>query len=295
MYSLIIPVYNEEKSIGDIIDSTLNVLRESKGNIPFEIIIVNDGSTDNSAHIIQDKNDNDIIVCEHKSRRGVGAARTTGVLHAKGDKILFIDADSTYAPDDILKIIERLDAADMVIGARLKEKGTLRLLRSFMKFMFNKLASLLTHTNIPDLNSGLRGMDKEKTRQFLYLLPTGHSWVSTITLCYLASNLTVDFVPIRYSKRKGKSSFNIFRDTYSFFVMILKTIIYFYPLRVIMPISFGFFIGGILFLVRDLLQKNIADTTILLWVVGIIIFVFALMSEQLACLRREMNQKINQP
>ena len=295
MYSIIIPVYNEEKSIGAIIDSILKVMQESIGKKPFEIIVVDDGSTDNSVHIINEKKYKEVLLIKHKSRRGVGAARTTGVMNAKGSKILFIDADSTYEPEDIPAIINRLDSADMVIGARKEEKGTFRFIRSCMKLFFNKLASWLTHTNIPDLNSGLRGMDKEKTQQFLYLLPTGHSWVGTITLCFLASNLTVDFIPIRYNKRKGKSTFKIFRDTYAFFIMILKTIVYFYPLRVIMPVSFAFFIGGIIFLIRDLMQKNIADTTILLWVVGIIIFIFALMSEQMACLRREINQKINQP
>ncbi len=293
MISLIVPVYNEEKSIGALIDLTIKIMRDNFGKDQFEILVIDDGSNDMSQDIIKERKCKEIRLIEHKTRRGVGAARTTGVLHAKSDKILFIDADSTYDPQDLPKVTKLLDEYDMVIGARIKEKGTLKPLRSFMKYLFNKLAGMLTHTNIPDLNSGLRGMDKDKTKQFLYLLPNGHSWVSTITLCYLASGYTVNFLPISYSKRKGKSSFNIFRDTYSFFIMILKTIIYFYPLRVIMPISFAFFLSGIIFLIRDFMQKNIADTTILLWVVGIIVFVFALMSEQLACLRREINQKIN--
>ncbi|MBU1862821.1 MAG: glycosyltransferase family 2 protein [Candidatus Omnitrophica bacterium] len=294
MYSLIIPVYNEEESISEIIDSSRKCMMDCLHGGPFEIIVVDDGSGDQSLTIARTKTYKELVVLQHSTRRGVGAARTTGVLHAKGKKILFIDADCTYNASDIPKVIEGLTHSDMVIGARKEEKGTFFILRASIKYLFRKLAGALTKTNIPDLNSGLRGMDCDKTRQFLYVLPTGHSWVSTITLCFLASGFSVSFIPITYNKRKGKSKFKIVRDTYSFFVTILKTVVYFYPLRVIMPVSIFFFMSGLVFFTRDIIQRNMADTTILLFVVSVIMFIFALISEQLACLRREINQKINQ-
>jgi len=291
MYSLIIPVYNEAQSINDVLTKTLTLFKEQVRHNAYEIIVVDDGSTDTSGEIITAINDKHIAYIRHPERRGVGAARSTGVIRARGERILFIDADMTYDPYDLLGIIEKLDAHDMVIGSRTKEKGTLPLLRASIKGLYCILASILTKKRIPDLNSGMRGMSRTKALEFLPLLPTGHSWVSTITLCFLASGYTVSFLPIPYQKRRGKSSFNILSDTYSLFLTILKTIVYFYPLRVIMPMSIAFFIGGISFLIRDFIQRDIADTTLVLIVVSILLFVFALISEQLACLRRELTQK----
>lgn len=293
MYTLIIPAHNEENSIQEVIKSAYDILEKSSEGQAFEIIVVNDGSSDATQSKVEELSFQNVYLINLAVRRGVGAARTLAVRKARGSKILFIDGDLTYDVHDIASIIKELKNYDMVIGARHKEKGSLPLLRSFTKNTFRVLASLLTKTKIKDLNSGLRGMDKEKTLEFLYLLPVGHSWVSTITLAFIANGYRVGYVDTIYKKREGKSKFNIIKDTSAFFVTILKTIVYFYPLRVILPVSFFFFmVGFVLFFFRDIPQKNIADTTILMWVVGFIMFIFALISEQLACLRREINQKI---
>lgn len=292
MISLIIPVYNEENSIREVVKNCYDVLQKKVGDGNFEILVVDDGSTDSSRQIIRECTNEAVFPLEHAVRRGVGSARLTGVRKARGEKILFIDADTTYETNDLGPIIDGLQTADMVIGARRQEEGTLPVLRFCVKLFFRKLAEWLTQSRIPDLNSGLRGMDREKTKQFLYLLPKGHSWVSTITLCFLAEGYTVAYVPTEYSKRRGSSKFNVLKDSYAMFMTIVKTVVYFYPLRVIMPFSFAFAGCGMLFLLRDLVRRNIADTTILMVVMAVLMFVFALLSEQLACLRREINQRI---
>jgi glycosyltransferase involved in cell wall biosynthesis len=295
MNSIIIPAYNEEKSIVDVVTKVHSVMRRLSVATNFEVIVIDDGSTDQTMMLLTELQSSfpELRILQNNVQMGVGASRSRGVRHARGDKIAFIDADMTYSADDLPKIFEGLKTYDMVIGARKEEKGSLRYLRALIKNMFKGFASFLTHTKIPDLNSGIRGMDKAKVMEFLYLLPKGHSWVSTTTLCFLASGYSVSFIPAEYFVREGKSSFKIVRDSYAMFMTILKTIVYFYPLRIILPISYACILGSIVFLIRDIYQSDIADTTIVLLLTGIIIFVFALISEQMACLRREINQKID--
>jgi hypothetical protein len=126
----------------------------------------------------------------------------------------------------------------MVVGARVREAGTLKLLRIPAKWFIQTLASYLTETNIPDLNSGLRVFRKTLALKFMHLLPKGHSWVSTITLAHLADDYTVKFVPIDYFPRKGRSTFHPFGDTYSYLLLVIRTVMYFNPLKVLLPIGF---------------------------------------------------------
>ncbi len=286
MVSIIIPAYNEEKSIGKLLNAVTS-LYNSPG---YEIIVVNDGSTDTTAEIVSAYAQ--VKLVSHTKQMGVGAARTTGLKNASGEKVVFIDADMTYNPEDIAKIVDEIYSYDMVVGARREEAGTFKPVRYSVKKLFCILAEKLTGVPIPDLNSGLRGIDKEKALNLTYILPSGHSWVSTITLAFLSSGYTLKFTDIDYGKRIGKSTFAICRDTYGMFITILKTVTYYYPLRVMLPISLFLFLCGSLFLIRDLFSKNLADTTIFLFISGIVIFVFSLLSEQIACLRREFLQKL---
>jgi polyisoprenyl-phosphate glycosyltransferase len=295
MDTVIIPAFNEEKSILEVIRRVHVSMKQSQGQKPFEIIVVDDGSTDATPALLSEitATYKELVVVTHPMKKGVGCARTTAVLRARGERVAFIDADLTYEADDLPRLFDSLETYDMAVGAREEEKGSLRYLRATIKSIFKSLASLLTRSRIEDLNSGIRAMNKAKTIEFLPMLPSGHSWVSTITLCFLASGYSVGFIPTRYFVRTGKSSFKIFRDSYAMLLTIIKTVIYFYPLRVILPVSYLFFFGGFCFLIRDIFQHNIADTTILFFVMGVITFVFALMSEQISCLRREINQKID--
>lgn len=286
MISVIIPVYNERDSIKELCDSIVLFFEGRQED--YEIIIVDDHSSDGSDEIIRSLESGAVSSIRHERNKGVGAARTTGVNAAKGEYVLFTDADMTYKVSDFAQVLDSLDEYDMVVGARQEEKGTVPVLRNFVKKTLFFIASYLTETSIPDLNSGLRAIRREPIKDFFHLLPKGHSWVSTITICFLARSLKVGFVPIEYEKRRGSSSFHVIKDSYGMFLTILRTVMYFYPLRVIMPLSFFSFGLAFLSFLRDIITLDIADTTIFLMLSGVLLFVFALVSQQIAMLRLEL-------
>jgi glycosyltransferase involved in cell wall biosynthesis len=247
--SVVIPVYNEEEAIGgdlDLIKKTMDA-----AGLPYEIIVVNDGSTDRSVEIVSSRPW--VKLLHHERNRGNGAARTTGMKAAKGDVIIMTDGDGTYPNQDMPKLLEYMNQYDMVIGARVKEMGTVKWLRTPAKWFIRKLASYLTETEIPDLNSGLRAFRKDLACKYLGILPNTHSWVSTITIAFLSDGYSVKFVPIDYYKRKGKSKFHPFRDTYNYLTLVVRSVMYFNPLRVFLPITVALAITGVAKLIRDLL------------------------------------------
>lgn len=242
MVSIVVPAYNEQEAMPVVLEGILAVMKPL--DLAWELIVVDDGSTDGTCAICQTHPE--VKVISHPHNRGNGAARTTGVRAARGRYVIMTDADGTYPADAIPKIIEELATYDMVIGARDREMGTLRLLRSGAKEFIRLLASYLTQTHIPDLNSGLRGMRRELIPQFFNILPTTHSWVSTITVAFLSSGYTVKWIPIPYFKRIGRSTFHPIRDTYNYLTLVVRTIMYFNPLRVFLPLTlFLFAVGGI--------------------------------------------------
>ena len=249
MISIIIPVYNEEGAIGDDLDTIIQTMRGS--NIPWEIIVVDDGSTDRSAEIVRQREG--VRLIQHPYNRGTGAARTTGLHHAKGDIIVMTDGDGTYPNQDIPRLLAHIGEYDMVIGARRKETGSLKWLRSPTKLFIRLLASYLTGVRIPDLNSGLRAFKKSVAERFLDILPTTHSWVGTQTIAFLSEGYAVKFVPIDYYKRKGrKSSFHPIADTYNYISLVVRTIMYFNPLKVFLPVALALIVMGAVKLVRDI-------------------------------------------
>jgi len=251
--SVVIPVYNEEEAIGDDLDLIKETL-DASGQ-PYEIIVVNDGSTDGTVNIVSSRPW--VRLIQHDRNRGTGAARTTGTKAAKGDVIVMTDGDGTYPNQDMPKLVAQLEHCDMVIGARRQEKGTLKWLRTPAKWFIRSLASYLTGTRIPDLNSGMRAVKKEIALRYLSILPTTHSWVSTITIAFLSDGYSVQFVPIDYYQRKGKSSFHPLRDTYNYLTLVIRSVMYFHPLKVFLPLSLVLFAFGGIKLVRDLIVFNL--------------------------------------
>ncbi len=232
MISVILPAYNEEKIIGKVIDEINDVLRKTK--YKFEIIVVDDASADKTAEIASQKR---VRLLKHLENLGSGASRKTGILNAKGDYILFLDADGTYPAQQILDLLKYVPQYDQVIGARTSEKGTLKWLRAPAKWAIKKLASFLAGKKIPDLNSGMRVLKKDVIMKFLYLIPDGFSCVSTMTLAFLVNGYSVKFVPIEYYKRVGKSKFHPIKDTYNYILTVIRMIMYFNPLKIFFPIS----------------------------------------------------------
>ena len=181
-----------------------------------------------------------------------------------------IDADGTYPCSAIPSMLDALDECDMVIGARDKEMGTLRWLRSGAKSFIRVLASYLTQTRIPDLNSGLRVMKREQVLEFLPILPATHSWVSTITMAFLSNGYNVKWVPISYSRRIGRSSFHPIADTYNYLSLVIRAIMYFNPLRVFLPASLTLLLIGAAKMIYDIFayRFHFAPSTVILIVTG---------------------------
>jgi glycosyltransferase involved in cell wall biosynthesis len=248
--SIIIPVYNEEAAIGDDLDTIIETMDAS--STPYEIIVVDDGSTDRSANIVRKRRGVKLI--QHPYNRGVGAARTTGVRAAKGEVIVMTDGDGTYPNHEIPRLLEYIGEYDMVIGARRRETGSLKPLRSLVKLFVRLLASYLTGVRIPDLNSGFRAFKKNPAEEFLNILPTTHSWVGTITIAFLSEGHTVKFIPIDYYKRKGrKSSIHPISDTYNYISLVVRTIMYFNPLKVFLPVTLVLVSIATIKLIRDII------------------------------------------
>lgn len=241
--SIVIPVYNEEEAIGDDLDLILKTMKDSGYN--YEVIVVDDGSTDRTAEIV--RGFEEVRMIQHPYNRGTGAARTTGLRAARGDVVVMTDGDGTYPNQDIPRLLAEMEAHDwdMIVGARRREAGTVRWLRSPTKWFIRMLASYLTNTKIPDLNSGFKAFRRDLALRYLNILPTTHSWVSTITIAFLSDGYIVGYLPIDYYPRKGRSTFHPITDTYNYLSLVVRTITYFNPLKVFLPVSLGLFtIGG---------------------------------------------------
>ena len=246
--SIVIPVYNEEEAIGDDLDTIIATMEGS--GYTYEVIVVDDGSTDRTAGVARAKG---VKVIQHLINRGTGAARRTGILQARGEIIVMTDGDGTYPNQDIPRLLEYLPAFDQVVGARTSEQGTFRFLRAPAKWFIRKLACYLTGIDIPDLNSGLRAFKREVMLKFLYLLPDGFSCVSTMTLAFLCNGYTIKYVPIDYYKRIGRSKFHPRNDTYNYLLTVVRMVMYFNPLKVFLPASLFLILIGTYKLIRDML------------------------------------------
>ncbi len=248
--SVLIPAYNEEAAIPPVLQGIIATL-EPLG-LRYEILVIDDGSTDGTVAACGAFPG--VQVLRHKTNRGTGAARTTGVKAARGEILVMTDADGTYPTDVIPAMIAEMQEYDMVIGAREREMGTMRFLRSAAKEFIRALASYLTRTHIPDLNSGLRVMKRSRVLEFLPILPETHSWVSTITMAFLSSGYPVLWLPIAYYKRIGRSTFHPIADTYNYLTLVVRAIMYFNPLRVFLPLTLLLFTLGVFKLIFDIIR-----------------------------------------
>jgi glycosyltransferase involved in cell wall biosynthesis len=235
--SIIIPVFNER----DGIESTLQHLKQIMSNANFEneIIIVNDGSNDGTEEILKKLNKDDFTVINHEINSGYGAAIKTGIIASNFDCIALTDADGTY-PNIIIPELVKIcydENYDMVVGARVAKNVKIPLIRKPAKWVITKLANYLSGTRIPDVNSGLRVMKKSIVNKFANILPNGFSFTTTITLAMLTNNHSVKYIPIDYFFRKGKSKIRPIYDTLNFLQLIIRTILYFNPIKVFIPLS----------------------------------------------------------
>ncbi len=256
--SIVIPVYNEKETIGSVIDQILSVME--KADILNEIIVVDDGSTDETVQIVRERA---VQLVRHPFNKGYGAALKTGMRKAKYDTIAIIDADGTYPVEDLPKLVSGIGEWDMVVGARVSQDAQVSPLRKLAKWFLTQLANYLVGTPIPDLNSGLRAFKKDIAIRFYHLLPSGFSFTITITLALLSNDYLVQYVPIRYYKRRGKSKIKPIRDTLGFLQLIIRTVMYFAPLKIFLPVSLALFLlGAVVFLYSVLVLHKVMDVTV---------------------------------
>lgn len=275
--SIVIPAYNEEQSI----ESTLVELKAvmNQQDVEYEIIVVDDGSTDRTADLV--RLHQGVRVVRHHTNRGYGAAIKTGIRQADHEWIAIIDADGTYPPEAIPSLTAETDRYDMIVGAR--SERDFPLIRRPAKWFIAKLAEYLSETKIPDLNSGLRVFRRDIALSYSNILPSRFSFTITITIAFLSDHYLVKFVPIQYHKREGNSKISPIQDTLNFVQLILRTIMYFRPLKVLLPISFALFLLAVIIGVYSLLtQGRVMDiTVIILTMAAIQITVMAMIADMI--------------
>ena len=287
--SVILPVHNEAGHIRTEVDRIRAALDAS--SYRYELIIVDDGSTDASPQEISELTD--VRVIRFPVNRGTGSARKAGTRAAEGRVVVWTDVDMSYPNDEIPMLVKELDnGADQVVGARRSEQGARRAVRVPAKWVLRKLASYLADTPIPDLNSGLRAFRREVAMQYLYLLPPGFSCVTTITLAFLVNGYSVRFVPIDYFPRAGRSKFHWWTDTRRYLLQIVRMILLYAPLRVLMPPSVVLLVTGVGKLAYDLAQYDfhVATDTIVLISAGISLALLGLVADLVVTLNKPRDE-----
>ena len=260
MVSIVIPAYNEELGIVESVNGVRQVM--AKSHYDYEIIVVDDGSTDRTSELVRSTGSR---VVRHDENRGYGAGLKTGIQAAKGEWIVITDADSTYPAERIPDLLKDAGDYDMVVGARVGGEAKIPLIRRPAKWVLAKIANYLAETKIPDYNSGLRVFRKDLAYKFFKILPQGFSFKTTITLCCLTHGYRVKYIPIDYFVRKGKSKIHPIKDTYRFFMLIVRTTVYFNPLRVFMPIGAILGTMGVSKLAHEIVVTGgLAETSVLL-------------------------------
>lgn len=276
--TVIVPAYNEGTSIGRLVDGLQSAA-------PWrEILVVDDGSGDDTAARAADAG---ARVLSHPYNKGNGAAVKTGIRHASGEFVLIIDGDGQHSPDDALRLIERLNTYDLVVGARSSATQATSA-RRIGNALLNWIASYLTERPIPDLTSGFRAARRDCLLEFLHLLPNGFSTPTTTTLAFIKAGYSVHFEPIDAVPRQGHSKIHFAFDGVSFFLILLKVITIFSPMRVFLPISAAGFLLGALYAAWTIAtQSHVTNSSVLLILLSVVVFLVGLVSEQVSSLRFE--------
>ncbi|CAN5775826.1 N/A [soil metagenome] len=275
--SVVLPVYNER---GHLVEEIARI-RAGLDASPYryEIIVVDDGSSDGSGEQLLTLEG--IRLIRFAQNRGTGSARRAGTRAAEGRVVVWTDADMTYPNDEIALLVKELDGVDQVVGARTSEQGTAKAARVPAKWLLRRLASYLTETEIPDLNSGFRAFRRSVALQYLHLLPPGFSCVTTLTMAFLANGYSVRYVPIEYRKRAGTSKFHWWADSKRYLVQIVRLVLSYNPLRVFLPLAGVLLALGFLKLGYGVVDKDLrlATNTLLIFFAAFQLIVIGLLAD----------------
>ncbi len=274
--SVVLPARNEAKGLAAVLPALRRVLPDA------ELLVVDDGSEDDTARVAADHG---ARVISHPYAKGNGAAIKTGARHARGEILVFMDADGQHSPEDIPRLLEKMaQGYDMVIGAR-DFHGQASVGRYLANGFYNRLASFMTGYTIADLTSGFRAVKARHFRRFLYLLPNGFSYPTTSTMAFFRSGLSVAYVPIEVKRREGKSHIRLLRDGFRFFIIVLKVGALFSPMRLFLPISFGLFLlGAGYYGYTYLTVHRFTNMSALLLMSSLSTFLIGILSEQVSAL-----------
>jgi glycosyltransferase involved in cell wall biosynthesis len=276
--SIVIPAFNEAAALRSLVEALLGAATWH------EVMVIDDGSTDATADEAAAAG---ARVIRHPYNKGNGAAVKTGVREATGRFILIVDADGQHRPTDATRLVSHLDAYDLVIGAR-SGRSHANLVRRLGNDLLNRVAGYLTERPVPDLTSGFRAVRRECLLEFLHLLPNGFSTPTTTTMAFMKAGYSVRFEPVETARREGRSKIKLGPDGVRFFLILLKVITIFSPLRIFLPLSAALFLLGAAYAGWTIVtQSHVTNSSVLLILISIVIFLVGLVSEQISSLRFE--------
>ena len=276
--AIIIPVYNEDRAIA----STVQRLQEICKQVPdydFEIICIDDGSSDRSGEILAGLEG--ITVLAHEVNRGYGAALRTGLDYCNQDWVFITDADGTYPLEDLVHLLTCAESGfDMAVGSREGAGITRNPLRRLARWILREMVIGVTGVMVPDLNSGMRVFRKSLYTEFRHLLPIGFSFTTTLTVASLYAGRKVRYIPVHYQRRIGRSSIKPVKDFFGFVMLIVRLASYFEPLRFFLPVSLVVFGLGILRAIRDVIVVNqFGAMSVILFLTALQIFAFGVIAD----------------
>lgn len=275
--SIVIPARNEAAGLRDLLPRLIGLVPDA------EIIVVDDGSSDDTLEVC---NASAVKTLRHPYPKGNGAAIKTGARAAKGDVIIFMDADGQHKPEDLTELLNKFNEGyDMVVGAR-QSGSQVSLHRAVANDVFSRFASWMVMQPIADLTSGFRVVRARRFRQFLYLLPNGFSYPTTITMSFFRAGYSVTYVPIHSPRRSsGTSHIHPIRDGVRFLLIIIKIGTLFSPQRLFLPVSAGFFLTGVGYYAYTYLNSGrFTNMSALLFISAIFTFLVGIVSEQVSAL-----------
>jgi len=282
--SIILPCYNEQGHVAAEVARICAAMDAS--GYSYELVAYDDASSDETLARLEEAAASfpRLQVVHFQRNGGSGTVRRIGTQRARGEIVVWTDADMTYPNERIPELVQMLEkdpTVDQVVGARTSEEGTYKILRVPAKWFIRKLAEQLANSEIPDLNSGLRAFRREVALPYLRLLPAGFSCVTTITLAFLSNQHDVRYIPIEYAKRSGTSKFRFVSDAYRYILQVVRMVMYFNPLKVLMPVAL-FLLGlGVAKGIFDMVVHPLlfAVNTVLIFVSGLIIATLALLAD----------------